>query len=177
MPAEPDETPGSWRLGAATVLLGGLILGVRSSGRGPARHLVTLVAAGLMGAVPMLTASARRPPIAPRPQDRAPYETLPTVTVLVAARDEAAVIERLVEDVAAQDHRTADGHPRFELIVVDDRSTDGTGQAALRAAARCGIGDVTRFVRRGGEGLADGKGAALTAVAPEDCRGDVITVL
>ncbi|HEU4673993.1 MAG TPA: glycosyltransferase family 2 protein [Candidatus Limnocylindrales bacterium] len=170
-------TPGSWRLAAAAGLGGGLALGLRSSGRGVSRHLVTAISAGLLASVPAIIAAARRPPIAPRPQDRVADDALPTITVLVAARDEAAVIERLVEDVAAQDHRTPDGRPRFELIVIDDRSTDGTGQAALRAAAKAGIGDVTRFVRRGGEDLADGKGAALTAVPPEECRGDVITVL
>ncbi len=173
----PATTPGSWRMAAAAILGGGFALGLRSSGRGAAALLVAAIPAGLLGVVPALVGAARRPPIAPRPQERVADEALPTITVLVAARDEAAVIERLIEDVAAQDHRTSDGRPRFELIVIDDRSTDGTGQAALRAAARAGIGDVTRFVRRGGENLADGKGAALTAVPPEDCRGDVITVL
>jgi hypothetical protein len=175
--AAGGDTPTGWRAAAGAILVGGVALGVRASGRGRARRLVPGVAGGLVAAVPAIVAAARRPPIAPGPADRLLEETLPTVTVLVAARDEAAVIERLVADIAAQDHRTAEGRPRFELIVVDDRSTDGTGQVALRAAARAGIGDVTRFVRRGGEDLPDGKGAALTAVSPEDCRGEVVTVL
>jgi cellulose synthase/poly-beta-1,6-N-acetylglucosamine synthase-like glycosyltransferase len=101
----------------------------------------------------------------------------PTFTVLVAARDEAVVLSRLVADVAAQDYRAADGTPRFELVVVDDRSSDGSGKAVAGAARRFGIDGVTRVIRRDGEHLADGKGAALTAAPPEVCRGDVVLVL
>jgi 1,2-diacylglycerol 3-beta-glucosyltransferase len=97
--------------------------------------------------------------------------------VLIAARDEAAVVSDLVRDLAAQDHRDADGRPRFEIVVVDDRSTDGTAEAVLGAAREAGIGAVTRVVRREGEDLPDGKGAALTAAQPEDCGGDVVIVL
>jgi hypothetical protein len=96
--------------------------------------------------------------------------------VIVAARDEIGVLPNLIADLATQDHRTEDGRPRFELIVVDDRSVDGTPQAALRAATEAGLGAVTRLVRRAGD-VPDGKGAALTAVPPETCRGDVIVVL
>jgi 1,2-diacylglycerol 3-beta-glucosyltransferase len=170
-------TPTSWRAASLAILGLGFLAGDRAAGRGPARGLLALAAGVVVGSVAPIVRAAGRPPIEPAPQDRVADAELPTMTVLVAARDEAAVIERLVEDVATQDHRTADGRPRFELIVIDDRSLDGTGQAALRAAARSGIGDVTRFVRRGGEDLPDGKGAALSAVQPEDCHGDVVTVL
>ena len=51
---------------------------------------------------------------------------LPTLSVVVAARDEAAAIASAVRSLLAQDY------PGLEVIVVDDRSTDGTG-AALRA--------------------------------------------
>ncbi len=100
-----------------------------------------------------------------------------TFSVVVAARDEAAVIPRLVADLAAQDYRLPDGRPLFELVVVDDRSEDGTGRAARLAALDTGIADVTRVIRRSGEHLPDGKGAALTAAQPEECRGDVVVVL
>ena len=97
--------------------------------------------------------------------------------MVVAGRDEATVLPRLVADVAAQDWRDADGTPRFELVVIDDRSTDGTGPAVMAAAGAAGIRGVTRVICREGEDLPDGKGAALTAAQPAACRGEVITVL
>ena len=71
----------------------------------------------------------------------------PTFSVLVAARDEAAVLRSLVADVSRQDYRTRGGQPLFELVVVDDRSTDGTGDAVRAAASECGIAAVTRVIR------------------------------
>jgi chlorobactene glucosyltransferase len=50
-----------------------------------------------------------------------PVDEQPTVSVLIPARDEAAAIQRCLESVLAQDHAVA------EVIVLDDRSTDGTG--------------------------------------------------
>ena len=44
-----------------------------------------------------------------------------SISVCVPARDEAAVIDRLLSSLDAQDHA------KLEVIVVDDRSTDGTG--------------------------------------------------
>ncbi|MGO9207545.1 MAG: glycosyltransferase [Candidatus Limnocylindrales bacterium] len=94
---------------------------------------------------------------------------------------------RLLADLAAQDHRFADGSLRFEITVVDDRSTDGTGLAATRAAQVVGIGEVTRVIRCGPlVGMStgprvrpppDGKGAALSATGPADYRGNFIAVL
>lgn len=46
----------------------------------------------------------------------------PKVSVLIPAKDEAQQIERCVASVLAQDYAN------FEVIVIDDRSTDGTGQ-------------------------------------------------
>jgi glycosyltransferase involved in cell wall biosynthesis len=102
---------------------------------------------------------------------------MPTFSIVVAARDEATVLRRLVSDVARQDYRAADGSPLFELVVVDDRSTDGTADAVRAAAVECGIGGVTRVIARRGEDLSDGKGAALTAAQPGLCAGDVVVVL
>ena len=50
---------------------------------------------------------------------RAAYE--PLVSVIIPARDEARVIERTVRAFLAQTY------PNLEVIVVNDRSTDGTG--------------------------------------------------
>lgn len=53
----------------------------------------------------------------------------PFVSVLVPARNEAAVIERTVRGLLGQ------SYARFELIVLDDNSEDGTGELARQAAA------------------------------------------
>jgi hypothetical protein len=181
-PAEhdgPATTPLSWRAAAATLLAGGVAAGYLAAGRRLGR-IVPLATAGIaIGcAVPVALAS-RRPPISPEDAAAAleNAERPPTFTVLVAARDEATVVARLARDVAAQDYRSDSGEPRFELIVVDDRSLDGSGDVVMAQAAAAGIGAVTRVIRRAGDDLPDGKGAALTAAQPGVCRGDVIAVL
>ncbi|MCK8785149.1 glycosyltransferase [Roseomonas sp. NAR14] len=54
----------------------------------------------------------------------------PDVAILVPARDEAETIGATVRSLLAQDYPG-----RFRLLVVDDRSTDGTGDLARAAAA------------------------------------------
>src|SRR5262249_44305272 len=53
----------------------------------------------------------------------------PSVSILVPARDEAANIEACVRGLLAQTY------PAWELIVLDDGSTDGTGAILARLAA------------------------------------------
>jgi 1,2-diacylglycerol 3-beta-glucosyltransferase len=171
-----DRTPASWRLAALAVLGGGAAVGLAAGGVG-ARRLAGLAAVVAAAYVIPLASASRRPPVPPDALPLDPDLPSPTFSILVAARDEAAVVPNLVQDVAAQDHRSTDGAPWFELVVVDDRSVDGTGEAARAAADEAGIGPITRIVRRAGEGLLDGKGAALTAVQPEACTGDVVVVL
>lgn len=172
-------TPDAWRVAALGILAGGFAIGVLS-GHKRLGGAVSLITAGVaIGcAVPVALAS-RRPPITPEDAADALASTdrKPTFSVVVGARDEAAVLSRLVADVSRQDYRAADGSPLFELIVVDDRSSDGTAGAVTKAAAEHGMAAFTRVVLRRGEGLADGKGAALTAAQPEICGGDVVLVL
>lgn len=54
----------------------------------------------------------------------------PKVSVLIPAKDEAAQIQRCVESVLAQDY------PNLEIIVIDDRSGDGTGEILDQLADR-----------------------------------------
>ena len=54
---------------------------------------------------------------------------LPSLSVIVPARDEAPDIERTVRSLAAQQY------PGLEIICVDDRSADGTGEIMQALAA------------------------------------------
>jgi cellulose synthase/poly-beta-1,6-N-acetylglucosamine synthase-like glycosyltransferase len=104
-------------------------------------------------------------------------DPLPYVSVVVAARDEAGVVPLLLADLGRQDHRLPDGRPQFDVVLIDDRSSDGTGRAAAEAADGAGVGSITRIVRRSGTQLADGKGAALAAAPPDELAGEVVVVL
>ncbi|MFE3636751.1 glycosyltransferase [Streptomyces sp. NPDC059168] len=57
----------------------------------------------------------------------------PSVCVVVPARDEAAVLPASLPSLLAQDYPG-----RAEIVLVDDGSTDGTGELARDLAARCG---------------------------------------
>lgn len=77
-----------------------------------------------------------------RDADRLPDPAAwPAVAAIVPARDEAATIAETVRSLLAQDYPGP-----FRLVVVDDRSTDGTGDLARAAAA----GDARLSVVTGG---------------------------
>lgn len=67
----------------------------------------------------------RLDPAAPAPPD------WPAVVAVVPARNEADVIERSIGALLAQDYPG-----RFQIVLVDDQSEDGTGDAARALAAR-----------------------------------------
>jgi len=64
--------------------------------------------------------------IALQPSER---DTLPTLSVLVPACNEAATLEQAMQSLLAMDY------PCMEIIAVNDRSTDGTGALLERLAA------------------------------------------
>lgn len=90
------------------------------------------------------------------------------MSVLVPAHNEEITIEACLDRAV----RALDGHKlRFEIIVIDDGSTDHTGARALTAAQNDGgrIHVLRRYTRLG-------KGAALRAGAA-GARGAIVVVL
>ncbi|TGG94841.1 MAG: glycosyltransferase family 2 protein [Aphanocapsa feldmannii 277cV] len=142
-------------------------------GLGAAPHVLHLgpwpaLAAALLMA-PRLLAAVRvqqhQPGIA---QGDADASQRPSLDVLVAARDEVAVVDRLVDNMMALDCSAVD----LQLWVVNDASTDGTREALERLSAVHPRLNVLH--RQPGEG--GGKSGALNALLP-GLRGDWLMVL
>ena len=96
---------------------------------------------------------------------------LPFVSVLIPARNEERVIATTIAEVAAQDYRGPDGDPRFEILAIDDASTDETSSILASLTTRYDhLQILTRTALEGG-----GKAAALNAALPQ-CRGEIIVV-
>ena len=96
---------------------------------------------------------------------------LPFVSIVIPARNEAAVIGASVATVRALAYAGGDGTAAFEVVVVDDGSADGTAEVARRTD---GAADL-RVVRRDPGGRRT-KGAAVGYAMPY-ARGDVIGVI
>lgn len=62
------------------------------------------------------------------------YAQLPSIAILIPARNEAKVISATVTSLLQQDY------PHLQLLVLDDHSDDGTADAA-----QCAAGDDSRF--------------------------------
>jgi glycosyltransferase involved in cell wall biosynthesis len=102
--------------------------------------------AGLVATWLVHTLAARRgiPQIADLTQPEyavAAGTPLPRVSIVVAARNEAAMIESAVRSLLTIDY------PDYELIVVDDRSEDATGEILERLKAEFGTRLVAVHVR------------------------------
>jgi len=98
---------------------------------------MTLVDAALLLLAVFLTAAAVYIAVGlrnvPRLTSQPPASTAdaPSVSIVVAARDEARVIEPAMRSLLALRYPPS----RFEIIAVDDRSTDGTGEILNALAA------------------------------------------
>jgi chlorobactene glucosyltransferase len=64
------------------------------------------------------------------PKSDVAVKELPFVSVVVPARNEESKIARCLESLALQDY------PNFEIVVIDDRSTDGTAEIIASLAQR-----------------------------------------
>jgi chlorobactene glucosyltransferase len=109
--------------------------------------LPALTAAALYGAVLLLVAyryNRRWPHL----RDYPPATGGALVSVVIPARNEAHNIERCVRSVASSLYGS------IEVIVVDDRSTDGTGDVVRRLALEPGLAGKVRLVS--GTDLPDG---------------------
>lgn len=93
-----------------------------------------------------------------------------SVTVIVPARNEARNIEACLHSVLAQDH------PALEILVVDDRSQDGTGELASRVGAAAGGGRIRVLTGSGPPPGWAGKPAAC-ALAAGEARGEWLLFL
>lgn len=103
----------------------------------------------------------------PKPYDATIATMLPFVSVMVAAKNEEAVIERLVKTLCSLDYPS----DRYELWVIDDSSSDRT--PAILQALLPHYPQLRIFNRPAG--ATGGKSGALNQVLPLT-QGDIIAV-
>ncbi|MGB3548174.1 MAG: glycosyltransferase [Saprospiraceae bacterium] len=101
------------------------------------------------------------PPYPPAVPDKS--GDLPFLSVLVPARDEATVILNCLAGLAAQDYPS----DRYEIILIDDHSTDGTAELVAARFPEIRVLSLREKV------LGKGKKAALT-YGIRQSRGDLI---
>lgn len=83
------------------------------------------------------------PPGANRNQAGGEGDAAPHVTVIIPARDESRSIQECVGSILASDY------PEFDVVLVDDRSTDGTAELARATATNVPGGEARLTVVSG----------------------------
>lgn len=91
------------------------------------------------------------------PTHQGPLSHYPRVDVIIPARDEADVLDRSLASLLAQDYPGP-----WQITLIDDQSTDGTGQVAQTIAEKLGQGDRLRVIA--GQPLPAGWSGKLWAV-------------
>jgi 1,2-diacylglycerol 3-beta-glucosyltransferase len=127
-------------------------------------YWLTTALAGVMGAH-CLRAYATTPRATVRSLDQA--STKPFVSLMVSAKNEEAVVERLVSQLCGLDYPT----DRYEVWFIDDGSDDRTPEILDQLALR--FGNLRVVHRPAGSG--GGKSGALNQVFPRT-RGEFIAV-
>ncbi|GAB4536687.1 MAG: glycosyltransferase family 2 protein [Pleurocapsa sp.] len=108
-----------------------------------------------------------KPEIAPQPLTTADFASAPNVSLLVAAKNEEAVISNLVKMLCSLEYP----QDKYEVWAIDDRSTDNTPAILDRLATEYPqLRVVHREANAGG-----GKSGALNQVLPQT-QGDIIGV-
>src|SRR5688572_6847663 len=97
-------------------------------------QLLIVVSIGYVGWLAWHGARVIRAALARRIESTGRADDLPFVSVVLPASNEESVIGAAVASLRDQLYAGTDGAPRYELVVVDDGSADGTGDRAREAA-------------------------------------------
>lgn len=135
-------------------------------------HMVSWHQTAVLGATGLLLVQALRlvtqkPDAAPMPLTDDQLVTVPTVSLVVSAKNEEAVIGRLARNLCALDYPI----DKYDVWIIDDASTDKTGAILDQLAAEFSqLKVVHRAPNAGG-----GKSGALNQVLA-DTAGDLVAV-
>jgi 1,2-diacylglycerol 3-beta-glucosyltransferase len=127
---------------------------------------LVVVLTTMMGIHALRVLLARPIPV-PKPLDSDNLEDYPYVSLLVAAKNEEAVIGRLVEDLCSLDYPTS----RYDLWIIDDNSSDSTPNLLHRLRQDY---DNLNVIRRSSDATG-GKSGALNQVW-STTQADIIAV-